>query len=179
MKNFVLGVLTTLAVLAVGAFAYLRLGLAEVRADVPGSHLEGYLMSTAVHASVRRHAPEVPNPVPPTNENLIAGGKMYLGQCGGCHGMLGQSENEADDSLYPPIPQFPTAGTEYSEAQVFWVAKHGVRRTGMFVNGKWDSDQKLWTMAVFIKHMNALPEPVKEALQPKKAAADSNDSNKQ
>jgi len=92
--------------------------------------------------------------------------------------MLGQAQNETDDSLYPPIPQFPRAGTEYSEAQVFWVAKHGIRRTGMFVNGKWDSDQKLWTMAAFIKRMNALPEPVKEALKPKKTA-ESKGSNKQ
>lgn len=178
MKNFLLGVLTTLAVLVVGTFAYLRLGLAEVRADVPGSHLESYLMSTAVHASVRRHAPEIPNPVQSTDENLIAGGKMYLGECAGCHGAPGKTHDETDDSLYPPIPQLPM-GTQYSEAQVFWVAKHGIRRTGMFVNGKWDSDQKLWTMAAFIKRMNALPEPVKEALKPKKTAADSNDSNKQ
>lgn len=178
MRNFLLGVLATLVALVVGTFAYLKLGLAEVRADVPGSHLESYLMSTAVHASVRRHAPEVPNPVQPSDENLIAGGKMYLGQCGGCHGMLEQAGNETDDSLYPPIPQFPKAGTAYSEAQIFWVAKHGIRRTGMFVNGKWDSDQKLWTMAAFIKRMNALPEPVKEALKPKKTA-ESNDSNKQ
>ena len=117
MKNFLLGVLTTLLAIAVGIFAYLRLGLAEVRADIPGSRLESYLMSTAVHASVRR--------------------------------------------------------------QVFWVAKHGIRRAGMFANGKWDSDQKLWTIAAFIKRINALPGPVKEALKPKKPAVDSNDSNKQ
>ncbi len=179
MKNFLLGVLTTLLALAAGTFAYLRLGLAEVRADVPGSNLESYLMSTAVHASVRRHALEVPNPVQPSNENLIAGGKMYLGECAGCHGAPGKAQKETDDSLYPPIPQLPT-GTQYSEAQIFWVAKHGIRRTGMFVNGKWDSDQKLWTMAAFIKRMNALPEPVKEALEPKKAAVtDSKDSSKQ
>jgi hypothetical protein len=49
----------------------------------------------------------------------------------------------------------------------------------MFANGKWDSDQKLWTMAAFIKRITALPEPVKEALEPEKAAGDSNDSNKQ
>jgi mono/diheme cytochrome c family protein len=178
MKSFLLGVLATLVVLAASLFAYLRLGFADVRADVPGSHLESYLLSTAVHASVKRHAPEIPNPVQPTDENLIAGGKMYAGQCGGCHGMPGKAESETDDSLYPPVPQFPKSGTEYSEAQVFWVAKHGIRRTGMFVNGKWDSDQKLWTMAAFIKRMNVLPEPVKEALEPKSTAADSNNSNK-
>ena len=179
MKNFLLGVLAALVVLAIGTFAYLRLGLAEVRADLPGSQFESYLMSTAVHESVQRHAPEVSNPIRPTNENLIAGGKMYLGECAGCHGTPGSTENETGDSLYPPIPQFPKVGTEYTEAQVFWVAKHGIRRAGMFANGKWDSDQKLWTIAAFIKHMNALPEPVNEALTMKKASAGTQDSSKQ
>lgn len=179
MKNFLLGVLATFVGLSVGTFAYLRLGLAEVRADLPGSQLESYLMSTAVHASVRRHAPEVSNPIQPTTENLIAGGKMYLGECAGCHGTPGKTENETGDSLYPPIPQFPKVGTEYTEAQVFWVAKHGIRRAGMFANGGWDSDQKLWTIAAFIKRMNALPEPVNEALAPKKATAGTKDSSKQ
>jgi mono/diheme cytochrome c family protein len=178
MKNFLLGVLATLVVLAIGTYAFLRLGLAEVRADLPGSQLESYLMSTAVHSSVRRHAPEISNPVQPTDENLIAGGKMYLGECAGCHGTPGKPE-ESGDSLYPPIPQLPTAGTQYSEAQIFWIAKHGIRRAGMFANGKWDSDQRLWTIAAFIKRMNALPAPVKEALAPKKAQQDSKDSSKQ
>jgi mono/diheme cytochrome c family protein len=178
MKNFLLGVLATLVVLAIGTYAFLRLGLAEVRADLPGSQLESYLMSTAVRSSVRRHAPEISNPVQPTDENLIAGGKMYLGECAGCHGTPGKPE-ESGDSLYPPIPQLPTAGTQYSEAQIFWVAKHGIRRAGMFANGKWDSDQRLWTIAAFIKRMNALPAPVKEALAPKKAEQDSKDSSKQ
>jgi mono/diheme cytochrome c family protein len=26
------------------------------------------------------------NPFPPTEENLIAGGKIYLNECAGCHG---------------------------------------------------------------------------------------------
>jgi hypothetical protein len=150
MKIFLLGGLATLVALAFGTFAYLRVGLAEVCADVPGSHLESYLVATALHASVRRHAPEVPDPVQPSDENLIAGGKMYLGQHGGCHGMLGQPENETDDSLYPPIPQFPRLERNIRRHRFFGVAKHGIRRTGMSVNGKWDSDQKLWTMAAFI-----------------------------
>ena len=68
-------------------------------------------------------------------------------------------------------------GTEYTEAQVFWVAKHGIRRAGMFANGKWDSDQKLWTIAAFIKRMQVLPPAVKEAMQPPKP--ESKDSGKQ
>ena len=66
MKHFLLGVLVTTAVIVIGALAYLRLGLAEVRGDLAPSKLESVLMTSAVHASVRREAPEMPNPVAPT-----------------------------------------------------------------------------------------------------------------
>lgn len=163
MKNFLLGVLTTLAVILIGGFLSLRSGFAEVRGDLPPSKLETYLMSSAVHASVRREAPEIPNPIPPTDNNLVAGGKIYADECAGCHGAFGKPDATAD-SLFPPIPQLPSAGTTYTEAQVFWIAKHGIRRTGMFANGKWDSDDKLWKVAAFIKRIKSLPPKVQDAL---------------
>jgi len=163
VKHFLLGVLFALLALFIGGFAYLRLGFAEVRGDLPPSRWENALMISAVHASVRRHAPETPNPVPPTDENLIAGGKIYLNECAGCHGTPGKPDTSSD-SLYPPIPQFPQAGTTYSEAQIFWVAKHGVRFSGMFANGKWESDQKLWTAAAYIKRIKSLPPRVEQEL---------------
>jgi mono/diheme cytochrome c family protein len=165
MKNFFLGVLATLLTLILGALAYLRLGFAEVRGDLPASRWETALMKSAVHSSVRRRAPELPNPVPPTEENLIAGGKIYLGACSGCHGDPAKPvDGDTAASLYPPIPQLPQAGTEYTEAQIFWIAKHGIRRSGMFANGKWESDQRLWTVAAFIKRIQALPPAVQQAL---------------
>ena len=163
MKNFIFGVLFTLVVLVVAGFLYLRLGFAEVRADLPPSGFESMLMTSAVHASVRRRAPELPNPVAPTEENLIAGGKLYVEGCSGCHGTPGKPDEESD-SLYPRIPHLPTAGTSYSEAQIFWIAKHGIRYSGMFVNGKWNSDEKMWTMAAYIKRIKELPPRVREEL---------------
>ncbi len=163
MKQFFLGSVVTVVVLALGAVVYMKLGLAEVRADIPPSHLESSLMRMAVHASVRRNAPEIPNPVAPTEENLIAGGKMYLNECAGCHGKPGKALQD-DNSLNPPAPLFPVAGTEYSEAQIFWVAKHGIRRAGMFANGAWDSDQKLWTLATYIYRIRNMPPRVEQEL---------------
>ena len=163
MKPFLLGMLTALLLIVIAAFAYLRLGLAEVRGDIPPSKFETRLMRAAVHASVRRSAPEVANPIPPSDENLIAGGKLYLGGCSGCDGIPGKPQT-VPDGLFPPTPQLPTEGTAYTEAQVFWVAKHGIRRTGMFSNGLWNSDQELWKLAAYIKRMNNLPPTVKEEL---------------
>lgn len=164
MKHFFLGVLTTLVIIATCGFSYLLLGLAEVRGDLPPSRFETSIMTAAVHASVRRSAPELPNPVPPTDENLVAGGKAYFNNCSGCHGPASKPENEAADTLFPPIPQFTKVGTTYTEAQIFWIAKHGIRRTGMFANGKWYPDKDLWAVAAYIKRINSLPPAVQKAL---------------
>jgi mono/diheme cytochrome c family protein len=164
MKNFVLGVICTIVALLAGGLLYLLLGFAEVRGDVAGYWLESRIMTAAVHASVRRHAPEVANPFPPTDENLIAGGKIYLNECAGCHGTPGKAEDDSE-TLYPPPPQFAKVGTEYTEGQIFWVASHGIRRTGMFANGKWDSAEKLWKVAVYIKRIKTLPAAVQEAVR--------------
>jgi thiosulfate dehydrogenase len=163
MRKFVLGVVTTVVLLAVGALLYLKLGLAEVRADVPPSRWEQSLMSSAVHASVHRRAPEIANPVAPTEENLIAGGKLYLNECAGCHGTPGKP-NDSSDTLNPPIPDLPATGTQYSESQIFWIAKHGIRLSGMFANGKFDSDQKLWTITGYLARIKSLPPRVQEEI---------------
>jgi mono/diheme cytochrome c family protein len=170
MKKFLLGVLVGIAFPVLGTFGYLRLGMAEVRADIPPGRWENYLMNTGVHASVRRKAPDLPNPVSPTDENLIAGGKIYFEACAGCHGTPGKPFGSKGPILYPPIPELPVIGTALSEAQIFWVAKHGIRRSGMFANEAWASDEKLWTVAAYVKHMNSLPPAVQEAVE-KLAAA--------
>jgi mono/diheme cytochrome c family protein len=162
--------LTGASLLILGAVLYLRLGFAEMRGDLPPSSFENRLMTAAVHASVRRHAPEAPSPVAPTDDNLIAGGKLFSNGCAGCHGGLHQSGDDSD-SLFPRIPQLHRVGTDYTEAQIFWVAKHGIRRSGMFANGKWYSNRDLWTMAAYIKRMRDLPPAVQKALEPQKPSS--------
>jgi len=164
MKNFLLGALVTVLLIILAVFAYLELGFADVRGDVRVSRFESAFLSSAVHASVRRHAPRLPNPFPPTDENLIAGGKMYLAECSGCHGELEPGKGGSASALVPSPPQFSSVGTDYTEAQVFWIAKHGIRRTGMFANGQWDSDERLWQMAAFLERIRSLPPAVRAAI---------------
>ena len=167
MRNFVLGVLTGVLLFVLGVVLYLRLGFTETRGDLAPLWIENSLMTAAIHSSVRRHAPEVPNPVTPTDENLIAGGRQFANNCAGCHGSLNGAEDNSD-TLFPRIPQLHKVGTEYTEAQVFWIAKHGIRRSGMFANGKWYPDKDLWAMASYIKHIRDLPPAVQKALESKK-----------
>lgn len=167
MKNFALGFVCGILFLVVSSAGYSLLGLGEARADLPPSKFEIAFMKRAVHASVRREAPAMPNQFPPTEETLIAGGKMYLNECAGCHGSLAKPD-EFPGALFPGAPNLPVVGTEFTESQVFSVAKHGVRRTRMFANGMWDSDEKLWKVAAFISRIRSLPPSVSAALAEKK-----------
>jgi serine/threonine protein kinase len=73
------------------------------------------------------------NPLPHSDEQLIAGGKTYLDGCAGCHGTPGRPEGNR--IAYAPPPEFAHVSTQYSEPELFWVVKHGMHRTGMSAYG--------------------------------------------
>ena len=131
MKKLVLGMTVLLVIaLTIGISAF-KFGLLPVNADVPPSGLEMRFIPIAVHASVARHAEEQPNPVDPTDETLIAGGEIYAELCTRCHGVPGRGPSVLGASFYPPAPQFTAQPTTYTEGQLFWIVKHGIRNTGM------------------------------------------------
>jgi mono/diheme cytochrome c family protein len=165
MKNFFAGFLAGTIVLIIGVLSYLQLGLLDVRSDVPSSDLTARFLYTSIHASVRRSASQMQNPLPHSNETLIAGGKLYLNNCVGCHGEPGQPPSEFGATFNPPAPQFPRIGTKYSEAEVFWIAKHGIRRTGMSAQGPYYTDAKLWSLAAFITRFPNLSPQVLQGIQ--------------
>ena len=165
MKKFTAGFFAGAIVLVAGMLVYLRLGLLDVRSDAPMPDMMARLLYAGIHASVRRTAPKAQNPLPRTDETLIAGGKLYLNNCVGCHGEPGKPPSDFGATFYPPAPQFPGAGTRYSESEVFWVAKHGIRRTGMAARGSSYSDLQLWSLAAFISHLPNLPPHVLEGIQ--------------
>ncbi|HXO22428.1 MAG TPA: c-type cytochrome [Thermoanaerobaculia bacterium] len=164
MKNFILGFLAALVLLVAGPFLYLRLGAADVNADVQAPGWLSRLTSFAVHASVARNAPDTPSSTSHTDADLIAGGTLYMDGCAGCHGRFGRPPRKRVYFTSPP--EFAHVGTQYSEPQVIWIIKHGIRRSGMSPYGY--NEKQLSSLAGFIKRMKDLPPPVVAALQPKK-----------
>jgi mono/diheme cytochrome c family protein len=167
VRNFVLGFVGMIALLIAGSWSYLRLGLADVPADVNPSAMESRLMHFAVHAAVRHNAPKTQNPFPPTDENLIAGGILYVNGCAGCHGQPGKSPGE-DEPEYSRPPKFARDASPYSEPEMFWVIQHGVRRTGMSAYGPFYSEKEMWNLAAFVKRMQDLSPAVLQGIHSKK-----------
>ena len=167
MKRFILGFALTIVLLPAGAIAYLRLGAAEVRADVAAPAWQRWLMDRAVRAAVRRRASGAPpSPSVPGDDELIAGGKLYLDGCSGCHGEPGRPPRTRAAFYFPP--QLAYAGTHGSGPELFWIVKHGLRGTGMSAYGPFNTDRQIWAMVEFVRRIKDLPPSVLDALRRKR-----------
>jgi thiosulfate dehydrogenase len=168
VKQFALGFVVALIVLPVVGLAYFSLGFSQIRADTRPSALETAVLRAAVRASIRRSAAGVPSPPAANDDDIVAGGKLYVLGCQGCHGDLGGPYQE-DNDLYPAPPQLPHLGTQYSEPELYWIVKHGVRMTGMSAYGPFYSEKELWSLAAFLRRIDNLLPGMIERIKAKKA----------
>jgi mono/diheme cytochrome c family protein len=170
MQRFILGFVTGGLVLALCVLGYLSLGRVDAGADARTPPWVTRWLSRSVHASIRRSVPaELNSPLLESDETLIAGGKLYLNDCVGCHGAPGKPASDFGATFYPPAPQLARDGTTYSEAEVYWVAKHGIRRTGMSAQSSSYSDQQLWLLAGFITRITNLSPRVRAGIEERTA----------
>jgi mono/diheme cytochrome c family protein len=112
---------------------------------------------------VDRRAPEEHNPLQPTDDNLIAGMKIYQSNCASCHGDIQRAHAQLADALYPRAPQFVEDAPDMPENQNFYIIQHGVRLSGMPAWKQALSEQEAWQVTTFLSHMDKLPPDVSGA----------------
>jgi hypothetical protein len=107
MRKFLLGFVVGILALPVVALGAAWLGMLPTNANATPSRLEKAFAHLALDAAAARHAPHLGNPIPPTEENLMAGMKLFKNDCAGCHGDPNTaSDSDADNNLYPSPPPF-------------------------------------------------------------------------
>ncbi len=164
-NGFILGILTTIVLAFLAAYLIVENGVVPAGADAGPVPLEEWAAKSSLHATLAREAPKGPNPIALTDENLIAGIKLYGQHCAVCHGTAkgDVSATPVAKGLYPRPPQLAMEGVEDDpEGYSFWKIKHGIRWTGMPSWKSILSDAQIWTLALFLKHMDRLP-PAAEA----------------
>jgi mono/diheme cytochrome c family protein len=165
MRNFILGVVFTIAVIVIGGLGYLLLGFAPTNADARPSRIESWIMSGALDTAMEKRAPRVNNPVPPTDANLIDGMKIYTMNCALCHGALDKKPSPLHNSFYPAPPQLVIEPLDDPEWHIFYAVRTGVRYTGMPAWNKVLSDQDMWKVTAFLSHVEKLPPGAKDYWQ--------------
>jgi mono/diheme cytochrome c family protein len=160
MKQFLMGIAVTIAALFITALLIMKLGLVAVNADQPVPGWEARLMPMALHASVSRHAPLQTNLTQPTEANLMAGVETYKQMCIRCHSLPSGDPSAYGSAFYPPAPRLSGGLSQYTDAELFWVIKHGIRNTGMLAWGGMLSDEEIWQIVAVLKRSGDLPPAV-------------------
>jgi mono/diheme cytochrome c family protein len=160
MRKVLLGTVLTLALLLLSALVVTRLGLMPVSADGTHSRFEARIMPEVLHASIVRHAAGATNPVPLNEDNLKAGVDTYKAMCARCHSTPANDPSVYGQSFYPPAPRLPKGMSEYTDSQLFWLIKHGIRNTGMPAWGSMLSDLEIWQIVSLLKNSKDLPPSV-------------------
>lgn len=149
--------------LVVGAAAVVLVvqnGWIDPRADAGYLPLEKWA-SRAVTRAIRRNSAGIRSPIPASNDNLVAGVKLYGEHCAVCHGASDAKPSAIAKGLYIEAPQLAKDGVEDDPVgETYYKIDHGYRLTPMPAFSKTLSQTQIWQLAMFLKNMDKLPPAV-------------------
>jgi len=165
-----LGFLLGIAAVAIGLFAYLKLGPLPVAvADAP-LPFEKQIVRLPLDARIERESKTAPFGI---NEDVFeSGAHIYRAQCASCHGTPGHDVPFAK-AMFPTAPQLwkkhgnsDVVGVSDDEpGETYWKVVNGIRLSGMPSYKHVLSDTQMWQVSLLLKNADKeLPAPVTQIL---------------
>jgi mono/diheme cytochrome c family protein len=139
----------------VRSLAALVLVMAACKATPPGT------LELAIAARVKRHITvggrSDPNPLPGDAATVRAGQRAFSSYCVACHGLDGQNTGVPfAKAMSPPVPSLSSAEVQaYSDGQLKWIVENGIFPSGMPASRGLLSDEEMWRIVVFLRHLPA------------------------
>ncbi|MEJ2501901.1 MAG: cytochrome c, partial [Gemmatimonadota bacterium] len=70
----------------------------------------------------------------------------------------GIDRGEPGQGLRPTPPGLEEEAHEWSDAELFWITKHGIRLAGMPAYGATHDDDEIWSIVGFIRELETMTE---------------------
>jgi mono/diheme cytochrome c family protein len=166
MIKFFLGVVVGIGLVVLASYLFVARGGIFMGTDTKPLPLEERIVGAAITASIGKSADD-PSPLPADETNLLAGAKIYMNACAGCHGKLDQASSGAK-GFYPLPPHLlpPAAGvTDDPVGATHWVVKNGVRFSAMASFNQKLSDSEIWQVSLLLRNADKLPNSVQDSLR--------------
>ena len=151
MKRFLISVLSLfILVLLVGGLVAFEFNLSAL--PEPG-RMETLLATKGKHLLVRRASRgEIPAPPADMQASLTEGDKVFGTDCSECHGYTGRKQTDAGRWMYPRAADLGSPEVQsYSDRELFWIVKNGIRLSGMPAFGRVESDEHIWDLIRFVR----------------------------
>lgn len=152
----VLGVVVVVILAVLGFFVWIYSGGYNAAASQPGSGALAWVLDTAMRQSVRSAARGTE--VPPLGDPVMVeeGGKAFAANCEQCHGGPGVEPRPWARTMYPTPPDLTIEARQWTSAELFWIAKNGLRHSAMPAWGKTMVDGELWPVVAFLGQLPAM-----------------------
>lgn len=160
--RFLAGLITgILLFLAAGAFIVYG-GRVSIAATTPPD-LVDKLAPIARDKAIARQAPSLSVPTDPAAAQR--GMEHYGENCLPCHGAPGVKPMEMAEGMNPAPPELDAAHTQaFSDGELFWIVKNGIRASGMPAFGVNHKDPELQDIVSFVRHLPRITPAEKEQL---------------
>lgn len=95
------------------------------------------------------------NPTADDPQTQQRGGEHFRHHCQFCHGLDGQNTGVSfADKMSPPVADLATKPVqEYHDGQLKWIVENGIRFSGMSAWKGILSDDEMWSMVRYIRHL--------------------------
>lgn len=150
------GAVGVIVLAAVIGLTIVYAGAYNIAATEEHASLTQWAFNTTFHNSVRRRAADLTAPEQFAEAEIAAGAHEYQAMCEYCHAGPGVEAEKWASDMRPQPPDLSEAAAEWEMTEVFWLAKHGARMTGMPAFGPTHDDRTLWNIAAFVKGLPAM-----------------------
>lgn len=165
MWRFIVGFVVGAVVIVGIPLAVIAAGGINMGATAGTGQVEQKLATWAVDRSLATRVPEIPNPHATDSDALEVGLAGYRDSCLLCHGAPGVDPAGFAKGLNPPAPDLAKIALDRTDGELFWITKHGIRMTGMPAMGKAHSDDEVWKIVAFCRHLPDLTDDERKALR--------------
>lgn len=122
----------------------------EVAADRPHLQPVYTLLELGLRQAVRRRARHIPEPPLDDPALRLRGAACFVAHCQLCHGAPGVPPAPAGLAMSPTPGPLVDAARHWRPRELLWIARHGIRMTGMPAWGGRLDDADLWAVTALV-----------------------------
>lgn len=146
-------------VLILGGAVFIYSGAYNVAANESTAGLIRWILLTTADQSIARHA-EAAAPLELSSDSTVLrrGFSAFEDMCIQCHGAPGVDRGWIGQGVEPTPPYLHEEASDMSDAELFWVIRHGVKFTAMPALQPTHTDEQIRELAAFVKLLPAMEE---------------------
>jgi cytochrome c553 len=131
-------------------------GIVNIGASTGHAAVTDWFLHWAMRNTVRTYAALTVDEPALDGSGLVSAAGHFAAACALCHGAPGEQASPVMRASTPPAPDLAATAPTWSDAELFWIIKHGVKFTAMPAWPSLERDDEIRRMAAFERRLPEL-----------------------